>query len=880
MLWLAAIFAAGIALFSSFMIAGWTLAIGCVLFAAGSLVVRRGGVATALVSAAFLFAGGFAYHAEIAAIKTDRIRVIYDSGSIRSGEPVEITGSISDELENGFDGNYIRLDVESISSGGRSRVASGKVRLFAPITTFEMAEDYRRLELRAGKRVRVTCRLEREDRFRNPGSLSRIATIDQQGLDATCVLKSPLLVEVLGNATPSLTAPLFQVRSWLIVRFRQLFSPQVSGVMIASLLGNKQFLDKETAEVFREGGTFHILVISGLHITFIGGLAALLIGTFTRKRWVQFAGACGFLWLYTIAVGADVPVVRASLMFTVLWFSYVIHRAGSLANALGVCGVLLLAWRPSDLFTPSFQLTFVSVSAIVLAGFPLLKKLRAIGEWRPTSADPFPPIVPVWLERFCQTIYWDPMRWQIESKRNVWSANLVKSPYLKLRRNVQKCVAYIFEGLLISIIVQIGMLPLIVHYFHRVTPISVLMNLWSGVLIALESFTSLFAILFSLISTPLALPLIYLTEMLQWLLVAVPAPLLDLGWSSFRVPIFAQYESWLYAGYLLSVTVLALSVFAWDPFSLSARSRTGRWHWLPFAAAVVLGAMIVFHPFSQPDGDGSLHVDFLDVGQGDSIFITFPNGETMLVDGGGRPSYGDEDEPFEPDVPSIGEAVVSNFLWENGYSSIDYIVATHADADHVQGLADVACNFTVSKAFFGDPLNDAPQQLRLRSILEQRRVPVDQLSRGDRFEIGGAIVEILNRSREAIGWKRENDRSVVIRLTYGLRSFLLTGDIEEAAEADIANGQIHADVLKVPHHGSRTSSSKIFVEGVRPNFAIISVGRRSQFGHPDPEVVERWKAVGAEVLTTGNEGTISFRTDGQQLTFGSFASKRETQKGQ
>ena len=128
--------------------------------------------------------------------------------------------------------------------------------------------------------------------------------------------------------------------------------------MIASLLGNRYFLDKQTAETFREGGTFHVLVISGLHITFIGGLTLLFVRFFTKKRAWQFLTAGGFSWAYSIAVGADVPVVRATVMFTILLFSQVIYRNGNLLNALGACALVLLVWRPEDLFNQSFHLTF------------------------------------------------------------------------------------------------------------------------------------------------------------------------------------------------------------------------------------------------------------------------------------------------------------------------------------------------------------------------------------------------------------------------------------------------------------------------------------------------------------------------------------------
>lgn len=870
MLWLAVMFAAGIAL-ASFISAGFLiLGAACFAFAVAAYLLAGRTLSTFFISGAFIVAGGFAYHADQASIKQDRIRWIYDHGQIASGEPTEVTGTVERDPEAAVEGFFFRLKVDSILYRHSPQKASGTVRLFAAVDSPEMAADYERLDLRSGTRVRIACDLYRDAGFRNPGVVSRKTILDWQEIDATGTIKSPLLVENLGTDGSGSIAFVFGIRERLILEFRELFSPQVAGVMIASLLGNKHFLDKETAEVFREGGTFHILVISGLHITFIGGLAVLIVGWFTRRKFIQFVVVCTFLWLYTIAVGAEVPVVRASLMFTVLWFSFAIHRTSSLANALGACGLILLAWRPGDLFTPSFQLTFVSVAAIVLAGFPLVQALRSIGEWTPTSTEPFPATVPRWLTRFCETLYWNPTRWEIEAARNVWTANLFKSPYFSINGTLQRSLAYLFEGTLISFIVQIAMLPLVVHYFHRVTPISVPLNLWAGVFIALESFTSLFAVLFSFLSESLAAPLVRVTELVHWLLVAIPASVSDLRWLSFRVPVYAGHETWLYAAYFLFVIALALAAFLWNPFSLPKQKRTRLITQLVSTSAIlILGSIVTFHPYSEPRPDGRLHIEFIDVGQGDSTFITFPNGETMLVDAGGRPSYRDEEEePFEPDLPSIGEFVVSEFLWEKGYSRVDHIVATHADADHIQGLSDVARNFKIGHAWFGIPSPDDPDYVRLTSILDRYGVPKATLSRGDNFEIGGVRIETLDPPVSGSETRSENDRSLVLRLTFGNRSFLLTGDIERLAEAEL--GDSKADVVKVPHHGSRTSSTDAFVASTRPEFAVIPVGRRSPFGHPHKEVVERWQRAGAVVSTTGGKGTTSFSTDGNDLVVNWF----------
>ena len=160
------------------------------------------------------------------------------------------------------------------------------------------------------------------------------------------------MIENLGNEkTFAPLAWIYERRQELIVDFKNNFNASTAGILIASLLGNRYFLDKQTAEIFREGGTFHVLVISGLHITFIGGLTLLFVRFFTRKRLWQFLIAGGFLWAYSFAVGADVPVVRATMMFTILLFSQVIYRKGNLLNSLGACALVLLVWRPEDLFS-------------------------------------------------------------------------------------------------------------------------------------------------------------------------------------------------------------------------------------------------------------------------------------------------------------------------------------------------------------------------------------------------------------------------------------------------------------------------------------------------------------------------------------------------
>jgi competence protein ComEC len=376
-----------------------------------------------------------------------------------------------------------------------------------------------------------------------------------------------------------------------------------------------------------------------------------------------------------------------------------------------------------------------------------------------------------------------------------------------------------------------------------------------------------------------------LTEFFNYLLVDLPASPVRSDPASWRIPVYPGSWKAIYVVYFIPLCGMIAVLWKWKPFEISIQhagvkilGRTLRLSALVStcgALAAMLAAVLIFHPFSSPAPDGRLHIDFLDVGQGDSVFVTFPDGTTMLIDGGGKMDFRGDDghDSFSPDVPGIGESVVSPVLWEKGYSQVDYILATHADADHIQGLTDVAKNFQIGEALFGRMPAGDPEFAELRSVLVNRGVPVAHVSRGQTVRFGGAVVEVLYpRLDESPEAASDNDHSVVLRIAFGNRAVLLTGDIEQTAESDLVagGGTLAADVIKVPHHGSRTSSTQAFVSTVNPRYAVISVGNHSRFGHPHREAVDRWLAAGADVLRTGQRGMVSISTDGDDLRVSTF----------
>jgi competence protein ComEC len=872
--WLAAAFAAGIFVSSCIALTLRVWLGGVLAITLGAFILRRERkVASILVLSAFLFAGALFEQIELIPPHGDRLRVLYDDGAFRSGEPMEFTGVILREPELAPNGYFLWAAAESISRAGDERKVSGTVRLFAAWPDFET------IPLGSGDRISVATELKREERYLNPGVRPAKENLDRQGIDVTGTIKSPDDLRKLSEGS----SPLSFIYGWRqrqLTKFRESFSVSTSGVLIASLLGNKYHLDKKTGEAFREGGTFHLLVISGAHITLLGTLMVWFLSFFTRRRIWLFVLPNLALWAYTLAVGAEAPVTRAAVMFSVLSFSYVVQRQGTLLNALGASALILLVWKPAQLFDPSFQLTFVCVFAIVAVALPLLQKLEAIGGWYPTAKEPLPPSCPPWLKTFCEMLFWREQKWRREQKRNVWQCVLFKTKWAeKLEGSgAQLVLRYIFTAALISLVVQIWLLPLLVVYFHRISPAGIVLNLFVGILLAAETVTALFAVWAAGWSQASAAPFIWLTESLNWLMLHSVDPFDAYDIASVRLPAYTGWMKAIYALYYLPLVALWYGAMKWQAFKTAVRKRS----LLPVAGGGMLAlilAVIIFHPLSAPRADGNLRIDLLDVGQGDCALLTFPDSTTMLIDGGGRFNFnrakttGENNElrDFDPDVPTTGEAVVSEFLWQRGLDKVDYLVATHGDIDHIQGLTDAARNFYVRAAFVGAGQKPSNNLTLFYETLKRRNIPVIETARGDVFKFGEVTVEILSPSAETVRLS-ENNNSLVLRVTFGERTFLFTGDIEREAEDVLLRDadKLRCDMIKVPHHGSHSSSTENFVAATQAKVAVISVGRDSPFGHPHREVVERWLNSGANTMTTGSKGTITIITDGHNFRLNNY----------
>jgi competence protein ComEC len=277
----------------------------------------------------------------------------------------------------------------------------------------------------------------------------------------------------------------------------------------------------------------------------------------------------------------------------------------------------------------------------------------------------------------------------------------------------------------------------------------------------------------------------------------------------------------------------------------------------------VLLVLLVRHPFPPDVHPGELELTAIDVGQGDSLLVLFPDGKRMLVDGGGIPAFG----RIARSQLDIGEDVVAPYLWDRGFRTVDVVALSHAHADHAGGLAALIADFHPREVWTG-VTPDGPEWRAVHDKAVAVGARIMPLRAPGRFAFGGAAIEVLAPSANYLpADEPKNNDSLVMRVTFGQRSLFLSGDVERGIEQemDYTNELRPTDVLKVAHHGSRTSSTEEFLSVVRPAFAVISAGFENSYGHPHPTVMGRLREHHAAILRTDVDGMITIRTDGQRI---------------
>jgi len=762
----------------------------------------------------------------------------------RAASPAPLPAALSASLDDDRDETVeavVTTSPEPTDAGARLRVAVATLD-GAPVArgaTLALSIHDGLPELLPGDAVRFVARLRSVRGLSNPGVADAALQARAAGIDAQGGVKSTSALEPLGppgQGQAARVAAMAGIPRFVLGALRlaarahqalrasvvrdgggaggQAMSPPAR-LLLTAVLGERAGVAPGVEDGFRAAGATHVLSVSGLHLAavalvFFAGLRRVLSAVPRLPLWIdprRIAAALALpaIAFYTLLTGNAVATVRSALMLGTALVGIVVGRRASLLVGIAVAVMVLVAWSPLVVFDVSFQLSVVSVLALALGGASLV----------PARAGRDQPLA---------------------------------------RR------ALVAGGRLLAATVAAGTAtaPLVAHHFGEITPAAPAGNL------VLVPLVEMVVVPFGLAGAgasalgagPLGTVLLSIATLGARLALAVAE------WFRGAAPVWLTRAP---NAFETAVWVAAAMV------ALSAVARSAPWRrlrWAAAAAMLALGiASIAARELARRFGS-DLVVTFLDVGQGDAAVIQAPGGATILVDAGGA-----IDGTFDP-----GARVVEPFLRAQGITRLELVILSHPHPDHMGGLPRIFDRFPVAVLWTsGDDGHDP----RYRALVDQARRRGAALPEPARLERGGLALVPLGpfvtdaRGAERIGppeGTTVNDASLVVRATFGGRALLLTGDLEANGEGELtgrrAVGQaVTADALKVPHHGSRTSSSAELLDAVQPRLAIMSLGWRNRFHFPNPEVLARYAARATRVLRTDRDGAVT-------LTIGSGGQMR------
>lgn len=666
---------------------------------------------------------------------------------------------------------------------------------------------------RAGNKVEVSGSVIKFTKASNPGQFNEYLFYRTKKYHYKFYAES---VTILNSKINFYHQTLFTIRKQLTATYYKLLSEKNAGILTAMMLGDTNNLDADIKELYRENGISHILAISGLHISLLG---LTLYKIFRRLRvplFLSTAFTLLFLYSYGILTGFGVSTNRAVVMMGVYMAALLVGRTYDLLSGTAFSALIILLQSPLEITSAGFLLSFGAVIGIGTV-YPALQNALSGKE--------------------------------MDGQKKLEGQ---KRPDKKAGNSFRNAAGnLILQTLLTSLSAQVILLPILLWFFYEMPVYSLFVNLLIIPLSSLLTILAFLTVLAGCISVPIG---VFLMGSVNYIL--------EFYEGVCRLGSKLPYKSILTGRPgILVILIFYAALF----FFVQWNKKKGR----RLSLLLLLSFIILLVPVKEKH----LEVVFLDVGQGDGIFLRFPDGTTMLVDGGSS------------DVKELGKYRLEPFLKYKGIKKIDYAVITHGDSDHYSGVLEFMQpeykgDIRIKHLILPGVSLKGEAYRNIIQAAEKRRVGVSVLSKGDSLVRGGVYLSCLWPDKGAIESSGEasdtNSHSIVLSLRYLGFDLLLTGDLEGIGEdivvREIEEGKLgkdgiplQYDILKVAHHGSKYSTGSEFLNAVSPAYAIISCGENNSYGHPHEETIKRLATSNSRILQTPEAGAITVITDGRKM---------------
>ena len=609
-----------------------------------------------------------------------------------------------------------------------------------------------------------------------------------------------------------------QIYNKIISNTKNILKEETSSVLLGLILGDKQDIDKGTQENFRSASMSHILAVSGMHVAYVILGINLIFKGVIGKRNTNILNII-ILIFYMFITNFSPSITRAGIMGILILFSKLIYRKNDIYTSLSISLFLILIYNPFLIQNLGLQLSYGGVVGIVIFNKSILKFLK-----------------------------------NIKVKNKVYK--------YRIKPKIQKYLDKIKEIISVSISVQIAILPIILYNLNTVNPYFLISNLVLSLLIGPIVILGFLFIIIVCLNTAIAeiiSPIISIgIKILNFI-----SNIGKLPFSKNYVPTPSLFSILIY--YLFLIVLF----FVYNIYSSKKPNKTQiRAKNLIALMKIKLRqnrskvkyilAIIIFLSLAIKLIPENLKIHFIDVGQGDSSLIITPQNKTILIDGGGSSS-----SDFD-----VGKSTLIPYILDRGFIKIDVVIISHFDKDHIAGILTVLQELKVGKVYISKQIEISENYEKFFEIVNDKKIKVYEVVAGNRIHIEKNLYfDVLWPTENQIATNVLNNNAIVCNLHYRDFSMLFTGDIEEIAEKEILelysqhNNLLKTNILKIGHHGSKTSSTSEFLDVLKPQIAVIGVGKNNKFGHPNDGVLQRINDLNCKIFRTDLNGEISIEVN-------------------
>lgn len=600
-----------------------------------------------------------------------------------------------------------------------------------------------------------------------------------------------------------------KIRVTLEIKIDNLYEEEYSNFLKGLLIGNKSELDENIIEDFQNASISHILAISGLHISFIIVGINFVLEKIINSKKIRSCLLIFFLIFFLILTGNSVSCMRTCIMNIFVIMSFLFHRKNSLYRSICMSFIFIIIINPYNIFSVGLWLSYGGTIGIILI------------------------------------------------------SNFFNRLLLKKLKNINS-IQFILNNFSLCISSQIFIFPVMIYVFNTFFLTFLISNIIVSSFIGFILAFGYITIIVSFVCFPISKLIAYFETCMIFIILKTANVISELPFSKIYIPtpsillIIIYYLLW--TGFIIYFKYNNYKVLKFL-CNIKYKKTMPIKHILKFciknkyAKGIIVFVLITALIVNLGKFNLDLKVHFIDVGQGDCTLIITPLGKRIIVDGGEGNS----------DKYDYGKKVLFPYLLDRGINRIDYLVVSHADSDHIGGLIYVLENMKVNNIFIGTQPKSSNQLEALIKIANKKKIKITILEKGDIKKIEKDIkLEVLWPDKNnLISENTLNNNSLVFKLKYNNFSIFFAGDIEEIAEKEIIKvyredlQKINTTVLKVPHHGSKTSSTKEFLEVVSPKVCLIGVGKNNNFGHPSNEVIDRIENMGIKIYRTDKMGEIA-----------------------